>query len=195
MNYRAIIEKTIRSSIDVKEAILSNAELLQSIEKLVTWCVAALKNNRKIIFAGNGGSFADSQHLAAEFISRLQFDREPLASVALGTNSSSLSAIGNDYGYEHVFARELKAIAMTGDVYIPISTSGNSKNILSTIEIALAKDLKVMAFTGQAGGKLASMCDTIRVPSNRTERIQEAHIMIGHIVCGLVESTYFNRDS
>lgn len=195
MNYRAIIEKTIRSSIDVKEAILSNSELLQSIEKLVTWCVAALKNNRKIIFAGNGGSFADSQHLAAEFISRLQFDREPLASVALGTNSSSLSAIGNDYGYEHVFARELKAIAMTGDVYIPISTSGNSKNILSTIEIAQAKDLKVMAFTGQAGGKLASMCDTIRVPSNRTERIQEAHIMIGHIVCGLVESTYFNRDS
>lgn len=185
------IKLVIQASIDVKQSLLKDTAALQAIETLANWCLESLKKGGKIIFAGNGGSFADSQHLAAEFISRLQFDREPLASIALGTNSSSTTAIGNDYGYDQVFVRELKAIAKEGDVYIPITTSGNSPNILSTIEIAKSKKLKIMGFTGETGGKLASLCDCIKVPSKRTERIQESHIMIGHIVCGLVETGYF----
>lgn len=187
------IQKIIRDSIATKEKILDSPELLGLIDKLALLCLESLKTGGKVIFAGNGGSFADSQHLSAEFISRLQFDRDPLASVALGTNSSSTTAIGNDYGYDQVFVRELRAIAEPGDVYIPISTSGNSKNILETIPIAKNKELKMIGLTGESGGKLAEMIECIKVPSNRTERIQEAHIMIGHIICGLVESIYFKK--
>jgi D-sedoheptulose 7-phosphate isomerase len=185
------IKSIIQVSIEVKQKLLNDIEQLESIKKVSGWCLESLKNGGKVIFAGNGGSFADSQHLAAEFISRLQFDRDPLASVALGTNSSSTTAIGNDYGYDQVFVRELKAIAKEGDVYIPITTSGNSPNILSTIEIAKSKKLKIVGLTGETGGKLAALCDCIKVPSKRTERIQESHIMIGHIICGLVETGYF----
>lgn len=186
------IKSIIESSIEVKQTILLSQEILSQIERLSIACTNSLKNGGKVIFAGNGGSFADSQHLAAEFISRLQFDRDPLASIALGTNSSSTTAIGNDYGYDQVFVRELKAIAKDGDIYIPISTSGNSKNILSTIPIAKEKGLTLMGWTGETGGKLGEMIECIRVPSTRTERIQESHIMIGHIVCGLVEDAFFN---
>lgn len=191
MNKQTEIMEIIQASISVKLELLKDSALLQSIETLSEWCLESLRNNGKIIFAGNGGSFADSQHLAAEFVSRLQFDRDPLASIALGTNSSSLTAIGNDYGYEQVFAREIKAIANTGDVYIPITTSGNSPNILASIVIAKEKGLRVMGLTGKIGGQMANICNCIKVPSERTERIQESHIMIGHIVCGLVETGFF----
>ncbi|RHX91185.1 phosphoheptose isomerase [Leptospira yasudae] len=187
------IQTIIKDSISTKEKILNSSETLNAIYDLSHLCLKSLKAGGKIIFAGNGGSFADSQHLAAEFISRLQFDRDPLPSVALGTNSSSTTAIGNDYGYDQVFVRELKAIANPGDVYIPISTSGNSKNILETIPVAKAKALEIVGWTGQGGGKLSEMIDCIKVPSSRTERIQECHIMIGHIVCGLVETGYFGK--
>jgi D-sedoheptulose 7-phosphate isomerase len=150
-----------------------------------------LRTGGKIIFAGNGGSFADAQHLSAEFISRFMFDRAPLASLVLGANNSAISAIGNDYGYEQVFARELQGLANSGDLFIPITTSGNSRNILAAVEQAGRQGIKVVAFTGEGGGKLAASCECLCVPSRETARIQESHIMIGHIICALVERQYF----
>ena len=175
----------------VHKAIAQSEIIKNQIEDLSARCVLALRAGGKIIFAGNGGSFADSQHLAAELISRLQFDRAPLPSVALGTNSSSTTAIGNDYGYEFVFSREMQVISNELDVFIPISTSGNSKNILLAVEVALAKGVHIVGLTGELGGKLATQCECIKIPSLRTERIQEGHILVGHVLCGLIEDEYF----
>ena len=175
----------------VHKAMALSEIIKNQIEDLSARCVLALRAGGKIIFAGNGGSFADSQHLAAELISRLQFDRAPLPSVALGTNSSSTTAIGNDYGYEFVFSREMQVISNELDVFIPISTSGNSKNILLAVEIALAKGVHIVGLTGELGGKLATQCECIKIPSLRTERIQEGHILVGHVLCGLIEDEYF----
>jgi D-sedoheptulose 7-phosphate isomerase len=187
---KAVIEQ-IEASIAVKKAVLNDATLIGQIEGLAVTCVSSLKAGGKIIFAGNGGSFADAQHLSAEFISRFMFDRAPLASLVLGANNSAISAIGNDYGYEQVFSRELTGVAKAGDVFIPISTSGNSPNILVAVELAKQLDLTTVAFTGMAGGKLAKLCKCLCMPSSETARIQECHIMIGHIICGLVETQYF----
>jgi D-sedoheptulose 7-phosphate isomerase len=178
-------------AVQVHQALASNDELHAQLAELADWCVEALRNGGKILFAGNGGSFADSQHLAAEFVSRLQFDRAPLPSIALATNSSSMSAIGNDYGYEQVFARELRALAAQNDVFIPLSTSGNSPNIMAAVNVAKELSMRTMAFTGESGGKLGEMCPCVRAPTKRTERIQEAHILLGHVLCGLVENMYF----
>jgi D-sedoheptulose 7-phosphate isomerase len=186
------IRDQIAASIAVKQAILANEKLIDQIEKLAADCVQCLNAGGKVIFAGNGGSFADAQHLSAEFISRFMFDRAPLASLVLGANNSAISAIGNDYGYEQVFARELQGVARPGDVFIPITTSGNSRNILVAVEQAKTQGMTTVAFTGQGGGKLAPLCDCLCVPSSETARVQECHIMIGHIVCGLVEQRYFN---
>jgi len=175
----------------VHKAIALSEIIKNQIEDLSARCVLALRVGGKIIFAGNGGSFADSQHLAAELISRLQFDRAPLPSVALGTNSSSTTAIGNDYGYEFVFSREMQVISNELDVFIPISTSGNSRNILLAVEVALAKGVRIVGLTGELGGKLATQCECIKIPSLRTERIQEGHILVGHVLCGLIEDEYF----
>ena len=171
--------------------IASDKIIANQIMELATSCLSALRSGGKIIFAGNGGSFADSQHLAAELISRLQFDRAPLPSVALGTNSSSTTAIGNDYGYEFIFARELQVISSDKDIFIPISTSGNSKNILAAVDIAVAKGLQITGLTGESGGQLAAKCACIKIPSGRTERIQEGHILVGHVLCGIIEDEYF----
>lgn len=187
------MKSQIRASISVKEALLADEKLLGQIHQLALTCLAALRAGGKIIFAGNGGSFADAQHLSAEFTSRFLFDRAPLASVALATNNSSISAIGNDYGYEQVFARELQAIAKPEDVFIAISTSGNSANILAAVLIAKKLGVATVVWTGESGGRLKQMCDCICVPSPKTERIQECHILIGHIVCGLVEAAYFTE--
>jgi D-sedoheptulose 7-phosphate isomerase len=181
----------IEASIAVKKAVLNDATLIGQIEALAVRCVASLKSGGKIIFAGNGGSFADAQHLSAEFISRFMFNRAPLGSLVLGANNSAISAIGNDYGYEQVFARELCGLAKANDVFIPISTSGNSLNILTAVEQAKQLGLTTVAFTGLDGGKLAKICDCLCMPSSETARIQECHIMIGHIVCGIVEQRYF----
>lgn len=186
----SVIEQ-IEASIAVKKAVVDDVTLIGQIEALATRCVSTLKAGGKIIFAGNGGSFADAQHLSAEFISRFMFDRAPLASLVLGANNSAISAIGNDYGYEQVFSRELIGVAKAGDVFIPISTSGNSPNILVAVEQAKQLSLTTVAFTGMSGGKLAKLCNCLCVPSNETARIQECHIMIGHIICGLVETEYF----
>jgi D-sedoheptulose 7-phosphate isomerase len=187
-----MIRDQIAASIAVKQAILADVNLLDQIEKLAMECVQCLNAGGKIIFAGNGGSFADAQHLSAEFISRFMFDRAPLASIVLGANNSAISAIGNDYGYEKVFARELQGVAKSGDLFIPISTSGSSPNILVAVKQAKSQGLKTVALTGEGGGKLALLCSCLCVPSRETARIQESHITIGHIVCGLVEQSYFS---
>lgn len=183
----------ISESIAVKEALLVDDKLLAQIEKLALNCLESLRSNCKIIFAGNGGSFADAQHLSAEFTSRFLFDRAPMASLALGTNNSAISAIGNDYGFEEVFARELAGVAKPQDVFIPISTSGTSPNILAAVKQAQLLGLAPVALTGLDGGRLANLCECICVPSNETARIQECHILIGHIICGIVEYHYFKE--
>jgi D-sedoheptulose 7-phosphate isomerase len=188
---KELIAYEIQRSIEVKQAVLNAPEIISKVENIVNDCLHALRSGGKIIFCGNGGSFADSQHLAAEFVSRLRFDRAPLASIALGTNSSNMSAIGNDYGYESVFTRELLALSTERDVFIPISTSGNSPNVISAINAGKEIGLKIYGLTGGSGGKMRELCDTIIVPDDRTEKIQEVHIMIGHIICYLVEKNYF----
>ncbi len=191
MSSLEIIRDQISASIATKQALLADEKLLSQIESLAEQCVAALKAGGKIIFAGNGGSFADAQHLSAEFVSRFKFDRAPLASVTLGANSSAISAIGNDYGYEQVFARELEAVSKPDDLFIAISTSGNSHNILAAVAKAADLGIATVCLTGQSGGKVLAMCDCLCMPSNETARIQECHITIGHIVCGLVEKRCF----
>lgn len=181
----------IKESIAVKAAMLGDEKLILKVEVLAKECVKSLQSGGKIIFAGNGGSFADAQHLSAEFISRFMFDRKPLASLALGTNNSAISAIGNDYGFDKVFSRELEGVGNLGDIFIPISTSGNSSNIVEAIKFAKQRGLLTVCFTGQSGGEVNNLCECISVPSKSTARIQESHILIGHILCGLVENIFF----
>lgn len=183
----------IKSSIDIKVILSEDNKIISSIEELAIKCLESLKNDGKIILAGNGGSFGDAQHLSAEFTSRFLFDREPLASIALATNNSSVTAIGNDYGYEHIFSRELKAIADERDIFIPITTSGNSENIIQAVKTADSMNIYTTCLTGNGGGKLKDLCKTIIVPSTATERIQECHILIGHIICAIVEANFFKN--
>jgi D-sedoheptulose 7-phosphate isomerase len=190
---KELIKGEIQKSIEVKQEVLNNLKIILQIEKLVDDCLTSLKSGGKVIFCGNGGSFADSQHLAAEFVSRLRFDRSPLASVALGTNSSNMSAIGNDYGYDQVFKREILALGSNNDVFIPISTSGNSSNVIEAIKAAKEMGIRTIAFTGGTGGKMVDICDCLIVPSNSTEKIQEVHIMLGHILCYLIEEMTFKK--
>ncbi|WP_162653334.1 SIS domain-containing protein [Lentilitoribacter sp. Alg239-R112] len=187
------IKSLIVSSISVKQELLSDEGLLSQLDNLVSSCLLCLKSGGKIIFAGNGGSFADAQHLSAEFTSRFLFDRAPLASVALGTNNSALSSMANDYGYDKTFSRELQAIGKKDDVFIPISTSGHSPNIIAAVDKAKELGLTTVVLTGKSGGKLRGNSDCICIPSDETPRIQECHILIGHILCGLVEAKYFNE--
>lgn len=190
---KELIKTEINNSIQVKKEVLTSEKIISQIENLVNDCLSSLESGGKIIFCGNGGSFADSQHLSAEFVSRLRFDRAPLASIALGTNSSNMSAIGNDYGYNHVFRREILALGNINDVFIPISTSGNSSNVIEAIEAAKEIGINTVALTGGSGGKIFDLCQCIVVPSTSTEKIQEVHIMIGHILCYLIESKMFNK--
>jgi len=190
---KELIINEIEKSIEVKTNVLNDNKIIEQLSSLVNNCIQSLNSGGKIIFCGNGGSFADSQHLAAEFISRLRFDRAPLASIALGTNSSNMSAIGNDYGYDQVFKREILALGNSNDIFIPISTSGNSSNVIDAINAAKEKGIKTVAFTGGTGGKLSNICECIIVPSSSTEKIQEVHIMLGHILCYLIEENLFKK--
>lgn len=185
------IQAEIKASIAVKEATLQDAGLLAQLEELIETCLTSLQQGGKIIFCGNGGSFADAQHLSAEFTSRFLFDRAPLPSLALGTNNSAISAIGNDYGYEFVFSRELQSIASEKDVFVGISTSGNSPNVIAAVEVAKEMNVPTYVLTGKTGGKLKAMCNCLCIPSPDTARIQECHILLGHILCGQVEKRYF----
>ena len=185
------VKTEIQASIDVKNYLLSDEALMAQVISLAERCSAALRSGGKVIFCGNGGSFADSQHLSAEFTSRFLFDRPGLASIALGTNSSAMTAIGNDYGYDKVFAREIEAIANPPDILIAITTSGNSQNILTALESARQKDIDAVVLTGAGPGRLPADIETLNMPSTDTARIQESHILIGHIICGLVEADIF----
>ena len=187
------IKSQIQASIDVKATLLSREPLMVQILNLAEKCTAALRAGGKIIFCGNGGSFADAQHLSAEFTSRFLFDRPGLPSLALGTNSSAMTAIGNDYGYENVFAREIQAIATPADVLIAITTSGNSGNILKALEVAKEVNVPAVVLTGAGRGMLDDATETLNVPSADTARIQECHILIGHIICGIVEENIFSE--
>lgn len=166
----------------------ASAELSPGISAAATIITGALREGGKLLLCGNGGSAADAQHLAAEFTGRFLRERRPYPAIALHANTSGLTAIGNDYGFEQVFARSVEAFGAAGDVLIAISTSGNSPNVIAAARLARARGLAVIGLTGADGGQLAAMCDRcLRVPSRDTPRIQELHILIGHIVCGLVE--------
>lgn len=194
-----MIQNLIRTSIETTrntmDALLADTALLEQVEKAGLACVEALKAGRKVMLAGNGGSAADSQHIAAELVSRLNYDRPGLAAVALTTDTSALTAIGNDYGYERVFARQLEAIGQKGDVLIALSTSGNSPNILQALEAAKKQGILTVGLTGKTGGKMAGMCDImLKMPSSHTPNIQECHITFGHIICQIIEDTIFGAE-
>lgn len=189
------IRQQIRNSIAVKEAFLADEANLDLLNRVAAELIAAYRAGKKTLIAGNGGSAADAQHIAAEFVSRFYFDRPALPSIALTTDTSALTAIGNDYGYEHLFSRQLEANGCSGDIYIAISTSGNSKNVLKSLESAKKLGIKTVGLTGRSGGKMKDMVDyCICVPSDETPRIQETHILIGHILCAAVEKELFEKE-
>ena len=187
------ITDIIRASIATKQQLLENEALLETIEKVIQVITDAFKKGNRIYLCGNGGSAADAQHLAAEFTGRFYKDRSALPAEALHCNSSYLTSVGNDYGFDMVYARMIEGIGQTGDILIGLSTSGNSANIIKAFEAAATKKMITIAFTGITGGILKSMSDhLINIPSADTPRIQECHIMIGHIICQQVEEKYFN---
>ncbi len=189
------IIESINQSIEIKQKILEDNRFIQEIRNVAQLCTEAFCNGNKVIFCGNGGSAADAQHLAAEFSGRFYYDRPPLPAEALHVNTSYLTAVANDYSFDEVYARLLKATGHEGDVLIGLSTSGNSKNIINALQKANEMGLITVGFTGETGGAMRNLCDfLLNVPSSDTPRIQEAHIMIGHIVCELVESTLFPRE-
>lgn len=186
------IKNEIKKSYETKQAIYENDTLLDTIEEVAKKCVALYRGSNKTILAGNGGSAADAQHIAAELVGRYGFDRPSIPSLALTTDTSNLTAIGNDYGYDKVFSRQLEGMGQSGDIFIGISTSGNSVNIINAFESAKKKGITTVALVGRDGGKMAQMADyAIVVPSDSTPRIQESHILIGHILCDIIEKEIF----
>ncbi len=186
------ILKIIQASIDVKLQVLENKELQKTVGKAVEMLVTAFKNGNKVLFCGNGGSAADAQHLAAEFSGRFYTDREALPAEALHVNTSYMTAVANDYSYDVVYSRMVQGIGKKGDVLVGLSTSGNSINIVKAFETAKSKGMSTIGFTGATGGKMKNISDLlINVPSTDTPRIQESHILLGHIICQLVEEQYF----
>ena len=187
------IKNIIQASIEVKKHLLENEELLTTINTVVEKIVEALQNDKRIYFCGNGGSAADAQHLAAEFSGRFYTDRKALPAEALHCNTSYLTAVANDYSFEVIYSRLIDGIGRDGDLLVGLSTSGNSANIVKAFETARSKKMYTVAFTGLTGGVLKDFSDyLINVPSTDTPRIQESHILIGHIICQLVEEKYFS---
>jgi len=190
--YQVSIKATLQESIAVKASILNDPSLIQKISEVTTLLIETFQQNGKVLFCGNGGSAADAQHLAAEFSGRFYKDRQPLPSEALHVNTSYLTAVANDYGFEHVYSRMIKGIGKSGDVLIGLSTSGNSQNIIQAFRVARSMGMICVGFTGQTGGLLAAESDILlNIPSNDTPRIQESHITVGHILCELVEKALF----
>jgi D-sedoheptulose 7-phosphate isomerase len=186
------IKNIIQASIDTKQQVLANEELLNTIETVVNALVSAFKSGNRVYFCGNGGSAADAQHLAAEFSGRFYTDRKALPAEALHCNTSYLTAVANDYSFDVVYSRIIDGIGEKGDVLVGLSTSGNSANIVRAFETAREKGIVTVGFTGQSGGVMKSSSDyLLNIPSSDTPRIQESHIMIGHIICQLVEERYF----
>lgn len=188
------IAEIIRQSIDLKESLLKDNDIVLTIENTVSKIVMCYNSGGKVLFCGNGGSAADAQHLAAELSGRFYFDREPLFAEALHVNTSYLTAVANDYGYNEAFARLVRGAGKAGDVLVGLTTSGNSENILKAFDAAKQRGMTTIGMTGAGGGKLAPKCDLLlAVPSTDTPRIQEVHIMLGHIICELVESALFKH--
>ncbi|MGD9615745.1 MAG: D-sedoheptulose 7-phosphate isomerase [Alphaproteobacteria bacterium] len=190
---RSILDYLARSR-DAVEAAIADPGFVATVAAIADRVTDALKAGNKLLLAGNGGSAADAQHIAGEFLSRLYYDRAPVAAMALTTDSSVLTAIGNDYGFEHLFERQVLGIGRTGDVLIAISTSGRSPNILRALLAARRNGLAAIGFTGSGGGDMPVLCDLcLLAPSDSTPLIQQLHITAGHIVCGLVEARLFPR--
>jgi len=192
MNSR--IKEVIAASIATKQAVLADEALLERLEQVVAACVKVFRNGGKVLFCGNGGSAADAQHLAAELSGRFYVDREPLYAEALHVNTSYLTAVANDYHYNEVYARMVRAAGRAGDVLIAMSTSGNSENVLRAIADAKKLDMIVVGMTGESGGKMRDECDILlNVPAQDTPRIQEAHMLLGHLLCELIEKQVFEE--
>ena len=191
-DYKEEINSVIRESLDVKGLMLNDDDLLRKLNMAIAICVESLQNGGKIWFAGNGGSAADAQHLAAELSGRFYLDRKSIPAEALHVNTSFMTAVANDYGYDQVFARLLEGCARKGDVLVAISTSGNSRNVVEAAKLALTMGVSVVALTGAMGGTLRQCCDVLlNVPSINTPRIQECHILLGHILCEHIEKELF----
>lgn len=189
---KGIIKEQIKASIATKQAILENDTLMKDIWEAAQLITEAYRQGHKVMFAGNGGSAGDAQHLAGELVNRFYFDRPGLAGLALTTDTSVMTAIGNDYDFNIVFARQLQALGQEGDIFIGISTSGNSSNILAALEECKRHGIRSIGLTGETGGKMKDLCDIcLMVPSRETPRIQESHILIGHILCCIVEENIF----
>ena len=188
------IKSIIQSSIDLKTKVLNDPELVENIQEIVNQIIHCYENGGKVLFCGNGGSAADAQHLAAELSGRFYFDRHPLFAEALHVNSSYITAVANDYGFDEVFARLVMAMGSKNDILVGLSTSGNSINILRAFSEANSLGMKTVGFTGHSGGQLKEKCTyLLNVPSNDTPRIQEVHILLGHIICELVEEKLFKE--
>jgi len=188
------IKKIIKSSIDTKQSVLQNEGLLKTIAASVDVIVNAFRNGNRVYFCGNGGSAADAQHLAAEFSGRFYKDRKALPAEALHCNTSYLTAVANDYSFDDIYSRLIDGIGEAGDVLVGLSTSGTSANITKAFETAKKKEMITIGFTGKSGGNMKPLCDhLVNIPSTDTPRIQESHIMVGHIICQLVEEKYFAK--
>lgn len=186
------IRDQVGASARLAEALLNDPAIMRTLEAVARACVDSLRAGGKVLFAGNGGSAAEAQHFAAELVSRFAFDREGLPSIALSTDTSIITAIGNDYGYEQLFARQVQAHGRPGDVFIGLTTSGTSPNVLRGFEEARRRGLVCVGFTGNRGGPMRHLCDQlIEVPSSETPRIQEGHLVLGHTLCGLIERECF----
>jgi D-sedoheptulose 7-phosphate isomerase len=190
-DHSPFIRQAIQDSIDVKSELLNQLQLLENISQVCNRCIDMFANGNRLLIAGNGGSAADAQHIAAEFVCRFNFERSGLPAMALATNYSMITAAGNDYSFDDVFAREIEANGKAGDIFIGISTSGNSVNILRAIESCKKKGIYTVGLTGN-GGKLKDLVDIcLSIPSTSTPRIQESHILVGHIICEIVEKQMF----
>ncbi len=190
------IKNQIKSSVELKQKLLESQDVLSAIEAAAHAIVSAFRNKKKLLLAGNGGSAADAQHLAAEFVNRFGFDRPGLPAIALTTDTSILTAIGNDSSFDRVFARQVEALGNPGDVFMGISTSGTSHNLMEALNTCKKHKITTIGLTGIYGGQMKDLCDfCIKVPSGETPRIQEVHILAGHIICNLVEEEMFSRQN
>jgi|TARA_B100001750_G_scaffold50080_1_gene37965 D-sedoheptulose 7-phosphate isomerase len=188
MKTTEIIKKNIQESISIKSDLLGDTNLINNIEIASKKCIEAINNNHKILIAGNGGSASDSQHFAAEIVGRYEVNRDAKAAIALTTDTSILTAIANDFGYEYVFSRQIEGLGKPNDIFIAISTSGNSKNIIESLKSANKLGLTTIGLTGKTAGNMKDLVDILlNVPSEKTSRIQESHIMILQIICLLLE--------
>lgn len=193
---KIFITAEVDKTLSLLSAIRADEALHEQIQQVVEQIVASLRNGGKVLVAGNGGSAADAQHFAGEFVSRFNYDRPGLPAIALTTDTSILTAIGNDYGYERLFERQVQALGQKDDVFLGISTSGNSPNVVAALRQARSMGLFTVGMTGQSGGTMKDLCDIcLRMPSSETPKVQEGHIAIEHIICGLVEATIFPKNN